>query len=410
MEIYHLKTKKEIIKKKNCNKFDFEISVKCYLTFIFTVILSILFLLIIAFFFLIKLSKAKRKEALKSGRNYMNKCLEEIDNNIIFNISKNPKISVIVPFYNSQKSIKSTLRSIQNQNMKDIEIILIDDFSKDNSSQIIKEIHKNDPRILIINNNKNMGILYSRCIGVLKSRGNYLLNLDHDDMFFDEDVFDILYQSTEKNKYDIISFMEVDGGDYRNKIEDMEDGFCTHHPNKFIVNQPELSYFTLFKNNEFSAIDIQIWGKLFKANVYKNAVNLLGIKRYSVFNALNEDMIGLFAICNIAKSYKYIRKYGLFHFISKSTASRNASKEHYMNMEIFFCDIIFDLSKVSNKKYAAIIAIKLREKSFFSLSSNKTKRYLFSVLKKILNSKFIEEKYKNQLKSEYKEFGLISFL
>jgi glycosyltransferase involved in cell wall biosynthesis len=340
----------------------------------------------------------------------MNKCLEEIDNNITFNISKNPKISVIVPIYNSQKTIKSTLRSVQNQNMKDIEIILIDDFSKDNSSHIIKEIHKNDPRVLIINNNKNMGILYSRCIGVLKSRGNYILNLDHDDMFFDEDVFDTLYQSTEKGKYDIISFMEVEGGDYNIKIEDMKDGFCTHHPNKLIVNQPELSYFTLFKNNEFSAIDIQIWGKLFKTNIYKNAVNFLGIKRYSVFNALNEDMIGLLTICNIAKSYKYIRKYGLFHFISKSTASQKASKEHYMNMEIFFSDVIFDLSKVSNKKYAAIIAIKLREKSFFTLSSNKTKRYLFYVLKKIINSNFIEEKYKNQLILAYKEFGLISFL
>ena len=212
--------------------------------------------------------------------------------------------------------------------------------------------------------------------------------------------------SREENKIKGISFMEVEGGDYRIKIEDMNDGFCTRHPNKFIVNQPELSYFSLFKNNEFSAIDIQIWGKLFKANVYKNAVNLLGIKRYSVFNALNEDMIGLFAICNIAKSYKYIRKYGLFHFISKSTASQNASKEHYMNMEIFFCDIIFDLSKVSNKNYAAIIAIKLKEKTFFDLSNNRTKKYLFHVLKKIINSKFIKEKYKNQLKSEYKEFGL----
>jgi len=141
---------------------------------------------------------------------------------------------------------------------------------------MLKVAKKNDLRYIIFK-------MY-----VLKSRGNYLLNLVHDDMFFDEDVFDILYQSTEKNKYDIISFMEVEGGHYRNKIEDMEDGFCSHHPNKFIVNQPELSYFTLFKNNEFSAIDIQIWvGKLFKANVYKNAVNLLGIKRYSVFNALN---------------------------------------------------------------------------------------------------------------------------
>lgn len=327
-------------------------------------------------------------------------------NNITFSISKNPKISVIIPIYNSQKTIQSVLRSVQNQNMIDIEIILIDDCSKDNSSQIIKKIQKNDPRILIINNNKNMGILYSRSIGVLKSRGNYIVNLDHDDMFFDEDVFDKLYQSTENSKYDIISFMEVEGRDYYIKIEDMKDGICTHYPNKLIVHQPELSYYTLFKNNEFSVVDIQIWGKLFKAKVYKNAVNLLGIKKYSVFNALNEDMIGLFSICNVAKSYKYLRKYGLFHFISNSTASQIASKEHYMNMEVFFCDVIFDLSKVSSKKYAAIIAINLRTKSFFSLSHDKTKRYLFYVLKKIMNSKFIEEKYKKLISSAYKEFDL----
>jgi glycosyltransferase involved in cell wall biosynthesis len=337
-----------------------------------------------------------------SGRNYINKCLEGIlIKNITFQISKQPKISVIIPVYNSQKTIKSTIRSIQNQNMIDIEIILINDFSKDNSSQIVEEIHQNDPRIIIINNNKNMGILYSRCIGVLKSRGNYILNLDNDDMFFDEDVFDKLYQSTEKGKYDIISFMEVEGEDYYINFKDMKDGICTFHPNNLIVHQPELKYYTLFKEKEFSVVDIQIWGKL-----YKNAINLLGKKRYLVFNVLNEDMIGLFSICNIAKSYKYIRKYGLFHFISNSTASKIASKEHYMNMEIFFCDVIFDLSLDSSKNYAAIIAIRLRKMFFFSLPNNKTKEYLFYVLNKIIKAKFVEEKYKKQIISAYKEFGL----
>ena len=81
--------------------------------------------------------------------------------NITFQISKQPKISVIIPVYNSQKTIKSAIRSIQNQNMIDIEIILINDFSKDNSSQIVEEIHQNDPRIIIINNNKNMGTIDS---------------------------------------------------------------------------------------------------------------------------------------------------------------------------------------------------------------------------------------------------------
>jgi len=290
--------------------------------------------------------------------------------------------------------------------MIDIEIILINDFSKDNSSQIVEEIHQNDPRIIIINNNKNMGILYSRCIGVLKSRGNYILNLDNDDMFFDEDVFDKLYQSTEKGKYDIISFMEVEGEDYYINFKDMKDGSCTYHPNNLIVHQPELKYYTLFKEKEFSVVDIQIWGKLFKTKVYKNAINLLGKKRYSVFNVLNEDMIGLFSICNIAKSYKYIRKYGLFHFISNSTASKKASKEHYMNMEIFFCDVIFDLSIDKSKNYAAIIAIRLRKMFFFPLLNIKTKEYLFYVLNKIIKNKFVEEKYKKQIISAYKEFLL----
>ena len=194
---YHLKEKKEIKKEKKYYK----ISVKFYLSFIFTLILIMLLFLILIIFILTKLSKSSREKALKSGRNYMNKCLEGIINNITFKISKKPKISVIVPIYNSQKTIKKAISSIQNQNMIDIEIILINDFSTDNSSQIIKEIHKIDPRLLIINNHKNMGILYSRCIGVLKSRGDYILNLDHDDMFFDEDVFDKLYQSTEKGKY-----------------------------------------------------------------------------------------------------------------------------------------------------------------------------------------------------------------
>jgi cellulose synthase/poly-beta-1,6-N-acetylglucosamine synthase-like glycosyltransferase len=199
MDKYHLKEKKEIKKEKKYYK----ISEKFYLSFIFTLILIMLLFLILIIFILTKLSKSSREKALKSGRNYMNKCLEGIINNITFKISKKPKISVIVPIYNSQKTIKKAISSIQNQNMIDIEIILINDFSTDNSSQIIKEIKKTDSRLLIINNNKNMGILYSRCIGVLKSRGAYILNLDHDDMFFDEDVFDKLYQSTEKGKYDI---------------------------------------------------------------------------------------------------------------------------------------------------------------------------------------------------------------
>ena len=64
-------------------------------------------------------------------------------------ITDNPKISVIIPVYNGEKYIKSALTSIQNQDLKDIEIIMIDDNSDDNSVNLIHELMKNEPRIYI---------------------------------------------------------------------------------------------------------------------------------------------------------------------------------------------------------------------------------------------------------------------
>ena len=79
-----------------------------------------------------------------------------------------------------------------------------------------------------------------------------------------------------------------------------------------------------------------------------------------------------------------------------------------MNMEVLFCDVIFDSSINISKKYAAIIAIRLRTMPYFSLSNLQTKRYLFYILNKIINSKFVEEKYKKKLISEYNDYGLLN--
>ena len=101
-----------------------------------------------------------------------------------------PKIIVVIPCYNSEKYIKHTIRSVQNQNMKNFEIIVINDNSKDNSLNIIESLQKEDKRIKILNNNKNMGTLYSRSIGALNSKGEYIFPLDNDDMFSSEDIFE----------------------------------------------------------------------------------------------------------------------------------------------------------------------------------------------------------------------------
>ena len=111
---------------------------------------------------------------------------------------KDPLVTVIIPVYNCKDYITRAIKSIQNQNMMNIEIILVNDNSTDNTSFIIEEMQKEDQRIKIINNQKNMGTLYSRCIGALSAKGKYIFPLDNDDMFLDEDVLQtIIYNKME---------------------------------------------------------------------------------------------------------------------------------------------------------------------------------------------------------------------
>jgi len=130
--------------------------------------------------------------------------------NILLSKSKNnPIISAIIPIRNREKTIKRAVRSIQNQNILEIEIILVNDDSIDNTNIIIEDLNKEDSRIKVINNKKHMGTLFSRCIGVLFSKGKYIFPLDSDDMFLSEDVFYSVYKESNQNNYDIVTFKGI---------------------------------------------------------------------------------------------------------------------------------------------------------------------------------------------------------
>ena len=142
-----------------------------------------------------------------------NSFIKTCHNDILIDSNKtelinNPKISIIMPIYNGEKYIHYSLRSIQNQKMKQIEIILIDDFSNDNTIMKIKKYMNEDDRIKLIKNNKHRKILYSKSIASLNAHGKYIIQLDQDDMFIKEDVFDILYSEAEKYSLDIIQFRD----------------------------------------------------------------------------------------------------------------------------------------------------------------------------------------------------------
>ena len=95
-----------------------------------------------------------REEALDRGLPFVKKCLDGILMKKIDIKEKilNPKISVVIPCYNCKKYIKSALRSVQNQNMTDIEIIIQNDDSNNETVNLLNELLKEDPRIEILYN------------------------------------------------------------------------------------------------------------------------------------------------------------------------------------------------------------------------------------------------------------------
>ena len=300
-------------------------------------------------------------------------------------------ISAIIPVFNSEKSIKSSIISIQNQNKSEIEIILINDFSRDNSLNIMKALKKKDSRIIIINNNKNMGTLYSRCIGTLLANGAYIFALDNDDMFFDKDIFDSIYKKAEKEKFDIIGFKSIYIKKENNyNILKMLDNPFSNHKNNLILYQPKLGIYPISRKNKFKLNDVNIWSKCIKSYIYKKSVDYLGIVKYSTFMSWGEDTSIIFIIFNIAHSFKFIHKYWIIHICSFSTSSYTQPINNKLFGALFLLNIIFDFSKRKNKYLT--IQYALRIKKNYKLNQFKfCKNLLFLkfILKKILKCKFI---------------------
>ena len=92
-----------------------------------------------------------------------------------------PLISVVIPTHNDSKYIKEAILSVINQTYNNLEIIVIDDFSSDNTIEIIKSF--NDKRIKIIQNDSNKGAAYSRNIGIKNCAGDFISFMDGDDVW-----------------------------------------------------------------------------------------------------------------------------------------------------------------------------------------------------------------------------------
>ncbi len=113
----------------------------------------------------------------------------------------NELISIIIPVYNTEKYLKKCLDSVISQSYTNIEIIIVNDGSTDNSYEICQEYKKKDKRIKVIDKS-NGGLSDARNVGIKNSKGKFLGFVDSDD-FIEKDMYGILYSEIKKTKANI---------------------------------------------------------------------------------------------------------------------------------------------------------------------------------------------------------------
>lgn len=115
-----------------------------------------------------------------------------------------PMISIIVPVYNVQDYVRECMDSLVNQTLKNIEIVLVDNGSRDGSTQIINEYAQRDDRIRIVTLEQNQGMPKARNIGLEVATGEYIAFVDSDDLC-DITMYEKLYHQAKRFDADIVT-------------------------------------------------------------------------------------------------------------------------------------------------------------------------------------------------------------
>lgn len=280
-------------------------------------------------------------------------------------------ISVIVPVYNVEKYLHQCVDSILNQTFRDFELILVDDGSKDNSSQICDDYVEQDERVYVIHQ-PNGGQVKARKAGLEKSTGEYVFFVDSDD-WLELDALEIACCSAKDNNADIVTF----------------DGyFCYSNNRKAPVGQSvpsgvfdkkqmiERIYPKMIYSGKFFYFGIYaaMWNKIFRRSLlYPNMINVNPKLR------IGEDGVTTFASFLDAKKICVLSTYHLYDYRDNNTSiTRSYCANQFDNAKL----LIQTLREINEKK------------AVFDLSSQIDYYYMYNIY-----SIFVEEFYYRYKKS-----------
>lgn len=302
-----------------------------------------------------------------------------------------PKISVIIPVYNTEKYLKKCLDSVANQTFQDIEIIIVNDGSTDNSEKIILEYKNKLPEKVKYFKKENGGLSSARNYGIEVSSGDYIIFLDSDD-YIKLDLFEQLLPYIQKN-IDLIKFKLIKVNEEYKELEKIggpifdeltgENGFNTL-VFKDILLEPACLY--LYKRTVFTENNLK-----FLENAYHEDFGLIPIILLHAKNMVSIEFYGYYYVQannSITRNEDYTKTVKrandlLLHYdnMLEKIKCINLIKTTIDNIKLYYTNSILEVTRELKKedKNKYILEIKKR-----SLINNIKITNLKRLMKKIL--------------------------
>lgn len=300
----------------------------------------------------------------------------------------NKKVSIIVPIYNAADYLSKSIESILNQSYENLEIILIDDASTDNSKEIIKKYALKDTRIKPFYSEVNCGVSRARNIGLKSVSGDYVFFMDSDDTIV-KDTIKIMIEKATKYSSDLLDSYHL--MIYKNKT------FLEHKPLKedLILGNKE--------NEKMITISSYVTGKLIDTKLIKGLTFDESLRRY-------EDLVFEHELKLRANNYCLIKDVLYFYYQVDNSLVNSFGEKHAVYLDA--ARIVLDLYKDEPENSRLLIESLLFTnalltgltkvvKNDLSLEDNTKilKEYLLKskdIFKTYNDNKYIKKIYKNK--------------
>jgi len=383
----------------------------------FVILILLLIIVIISFILYLILSKRNKQrksyfidkninEERKSIQEYIYMVMNGTlyNPNEVFKQSENPKISIVVSVYNGEAYLEKALLSIENQDFKDIEIIMVDDCSKDNSVNLIKELMKKDPRIRLYQNEENKGALFTKTKGVLNAKGKYVMTLDEDDIYVQRDAFSTLYSEAEENNLDILGFAIL-----FTRFPTLRWQGLHRYMKTDVIYQPNVIN-RMYKcdSSKCKRQGDVISNYFFRTDLFIDIIKQIDDKFMNVKMIVHDDFLLFFLLTRKARNLRQIKRI-LYAMIQRPSENNTKIKfqkdEKQKNRENLQClayinYLEFILIKTNNDIKDKRIASFELNNWFFKINC-KYNEYIreraINVLKLFLKNEYIENKVKNKI-------------